>query len=225
MVRIFDIFFSSIALLVLSPIFLICILFLSVSGEREVFFKQKRMGKNGKMFYLYKFATMLKNSPNMSTGTITVKDDPRILPFGGILRKTKINELPQLINVLIGDMSIVGPRPLTAETFSFYPSITQNIIKKVRPGLSGIGSIIFRHEESILQGKSGSISYYKDIIAPYKGDLEIWFTNKNSIKLYFITIMITIWVVLFPNSGLAWKLYDELPVPPKEIMKQLNYYK
>ena len=84
---------------------------LRLTGEGEVFFLQERVGKDGKPFKLYKFATMLKNSPNMGTGTVTLKHDPRVLPVGRFLRKTKINELPQLLNILIGDMSVVGPRP------------------------------------------------------------------------------------------------------------------
>ena len=98
---------------------------------------------------------MVKNSPNIGSGTITLKDDPRVLPFGKFLRKTKINELPQLINVLKGDMSFIGPRPLTNETFNYYQSSVQEKIskRKVRPGLSGIGSIFFRNEEKFIDRK------------------------------------------------------------------------
>ena len=92
---------------------------LRLTGEGQVFFLQHRVGKGGKTFKLHKFATMLKNSPNMATGTVTIKDDPRILPMGRILRTTKINEVPQLINVIKGEMSIVGPRPQTQRCFDF----------------------------------------------------------------------------------------------------------
>ena len=102
MQRIFDIFFSGIALVILSPIFLPLIFILRISGEGEIFFLQSRVGLGGKHFKLYKFATMLKNSPNMATGTVTVKNDPRVLPIGRFLRKTKINEIPQLINIFNG---------------------------------------------------------------------------------------------------------------------------
>ena len=97
------------------------------------------------------FATMLKDSPNIGTGTITVQNDPRVLPIGKFLRKTKINELPQLINVFTGEMSLIGPRPLTSENFSMYPKEAQNTIKKMRPGLSRVGSIIFRNEETLIK--------------------------------------------------------------------------
>ena len=104
MQRFFDILFSSLAILVLSPLFIPVILILKFSGEGEVFYKQKRVGKSMKEFDLLKFATMLKDSENLGTRDITIANDPRILPFGKILRKTKINELPQLINILFGDI-------------------------------------------------------------------------------------------------------------------------
>ena len=99
------------ALVLLSPLLLPLMFILRVTGEGEIFFPQSRVGRGGKDFKLYKFATMLKDSPNMGTGTVTVKNDPRVLPMGGFLRKTKINELPQLINIFNGDMSVIGPRP------------------------------------------------------------------------------------------------------------------
>ena len=108
---------------------IIIFILLKFTGEGDIFFYQDRIGKNGKYFKLYKFATMLRNSPNIATGTITIKNDPRILPLGRILRKTKINELPQLFNILIGDMSFIGPRPLTPQNFKYYDTKTQNTIK------------------------------------------------------------------------------------------------
>ena len=152
MERIFDIILSSLALLVCFPLMLPLAVILKSTGEGEIFFIQDRIGKKGKVFGLFKFATMLKDSPNIGTGTVTMKNDPRVLPVGKFLRKTKINELPQLLNILFGQMSIIGPRPLTIQTFSAYSVDTQNIIKQVRPGLSGVGSIIFRGEEEIMYG-------------------------------------------------------------------------
>ena len=144
--RFFDIFFSGIAILLLSPLLVPIAILLRLTGEGEVFFLQDRIGKDGKIFKLFKFATMLKNSPNIGTGTVTMKEDPRVLPVGKFLRKTKINELPQLLNIFFGDMSVIGPRPLTTETFAAYSENTQSLIGLVRPGLSGLGSIIFRGE-------------------------------------------------------------------------------
>src|SRR5690606_26719993 len=108
----FDIVFSFLALLLLSPLLIPIILLLKFTGEGEVFYLQKRMGFRNKEFYIWKFATMLKNSPNMGSGDVTTRNDPRVTPMGKFLRMSKINELPQLINILKGDMSFVGPRPL-----------------------------------------------------------------------------------------------------------------
>ena len=97
---------------------------------------------------------MLKNSPSIGAGEITLKNDPRVLPFGRFLRKTKINELPQLFNILLGHISLVGPRPMVPNTFLKYSPKAQSELQKVRPGLTGIGSIIFRDEEKFLEGKA-----------------------------------------------------------------------
>ena len=115
--RLLDILLSGIALLVFSPLMIPISIILKLTGEGEIFFLQERIGKGGHKFKLIKFATMLKNSANIGTGTVTVKGDPRVLPVGKFLRKTKINELPQLLNILVGDMSVIGPRPLTSQTF------------------------------------------------------------------------------------------------------------
>ncbi len=175
MKRFFDIILSGMAILVFSPLLLPVIIILKLTGEHYIFYTQERVGKGGKPFGLLKFATMLKDSPNMGSGDITEKNDPRVLPFGRFLRKTKINEMPQLFNIFLGDMSIIGPRPLTFRNFSYYSEAVQETINSLSPGLSGIGSIVFRDEESIL-AKSGMdyTEFYKQKIAPYKGALECW---------------------------------------------------
>ncbi|MDC1467874.1 sugar transferase [Planktomarina temperata] len=223
MERIFDILFSAFALLFLSPLLLPIVLILKFSGEGEIFFLQERIGKDGQVFKLLKFATMLKDSPNIGTGTVTMKSDPRVLPVGRFLRKTKINELPQLLNIFLGDMSIVGPRPLTAQTFSSYSIQTQDIIKKVRPGLSGIGSIIFRNEEEIMHGVNASVDFYDTIIAPYKGALEEWYISNRGINIFFLTIFVTAWAVVFPRTRIAWRVFRNLPKPPAELKYALNF--
>jgi lipopolysaccharide/colanic/teichoic acid biosynthesis glycosyltransferase len=223
MQRIMDIILSSLALIVLSPLLVPIALILRVTGEGEIFYFQERIGKNGEIFKLYKFATMLKNSPSLGTGTVTVKNDPRVLPAGKFLRKTKINELPQLLNILLGDMSVIGPRPLTKDTFSAYNNQTQSVIRKVRPGLSGIGSIVFRGEEDILSDAKSSLDFYKSTIAPYKGSLETWFVKNNTILNYFKAIIITVAIVISPRSQIVWRAFEGLPVPPDELKKILNF--
>ena len=150
--RFFDILIAIFALICLSWVFIICMIILLCTGEHYIFYCQNRIGKNGKPFKIIKFATMLFNSPNMAGGTITRRNDPRVLPFGKFLRKTKINELPQLFNILSGEMSIIGPRPLTPKLFAYYSEDVQEGIGKMTPGLSGIGSVIFRDEEASSEG-------------------------------------------------------------------------
>jgi len=218
LIRFFDIFFSSLALVILSPLLVLVAVILKFTGEGEIFYIQPRVGKDGKMFGLLKFATMLKNSPNMGTKTVTVKDDPRILPFGKILRKTKINELPQLINIIKGDMSIIGPRPQTERCFLAFPEKYQKIIVKVKPGLSGIGSIVFRNEENMLdQPGIDRLKFYDEVIAPYKGELEQWYVEHQNLYTYFMLIGLTIWVVLFPKSKIYKKIFPDLPEEPNEL--------
>ena len=223
MERLFDILFSGVALLVLSPLLIPIGIILLYSGEGEVFFLQERVGKSGKYFKLFKFVTMLKDSPNLGTGTVTMRGDPRVLPVGRLLRKTKINELPQLLNIFFGDMSVIGPRPLTAQTFGSYSYSTRAVICQVRPGLSGVGSIIFRAEEEIMHGATASVDFYANVIAPYKGALEEWFVSNKSLYIYFVAIFVTAWAVLVPSTKLAWKVFKDLPEPPTELKQELNY--
>ena len=222
MIRMFDILFSTLALLVLCPLLLPIVLILRFTGEGEVFFEQERIGAGERTFGLLKFATMLKDSPNMGTGTITVRNDPRVLPFGRLLRKTKINELPQLLNVLIGDMSVIGPRPLTQNHFLHYASELRKTIGSVRPGLSGVGSIVFRDEERLLSDKEDPQNYYRTEIAPYKASVECWFVKNLSIWLYFKCIFLTIWVVINSSSNIATGAFRGLPQPQGQLKLDLE---
>jgi lipopolysaccharide/colanic/teichoic acid biosynthesis glycosyltransferase len=219
--RFFDILFSGLALLILAPIFIVVIVILRFTGEGEIFYVQPRVGEDGRLFNLIKFATMLKNSPNMGTQTVTVKNDSRVLPFGKILRKTKINELPQLINILIGDMSIIGPRPQAKRCFFAFPKNVQKSIVQVKPGLSGIGSIVFRDEETMLDNPAiDRLLFYDDIIAPYKGELERWYIKNRDIFTYFSLIFITIWVVLKPESKIYKRVFANLPETSNSELKR-----
>ena len=220
MQRFFDILFSSMALIVLSPLLIPIVLILKFTGEGEIFFIQQRVGKGGEMFGLLKFATMVKDSPNMGTGTITVKGDPRVLPFGKFLRKSKINELPQLLNIFKGDMSVIGPRPQDLRCFVVFDEVDQENIKKVRPGLSGIGSIIFRDEESLMDNDAieDKEHFYDHVISPYKGQVETWYVEHQSITVYFQLIWLTVMVVLSPDKVLNYEeQFEDFPLPPKEL--------
>ncbi len=154
----------------------------------------------------------------MTGGLHTLRKDPRLMPLGGILRKTKINELPQLINIFMGDMSFVGPRPLVDKTFNPYSDYVKSNIYNVKPGLTGIGSIIFRDEELLLSAsKFAPEKFYKEYIAPYKGKLEIWYQQNLSFYTDALLILLTVWVIFFPKSTLAFRIFKNLPKRPKSI--------
>lgn len=215
MKRLFDIISSGLVMLAFLPIGIVLALILRFTGEGEVFYRQNRVGCNGKTFGVLKFATMLKDSPNLGTGTITTKNDPRVLPMGGFLRKTKLNEVPQLWNILVGDMSVVGPRPLTKETRDYIPQAILDEIQDVQPGLTGIGSIIFRDEENIIHESGEDYhTFYKREIAPYKGEVELWYKRHRSFLLDMKIIFATAWVVVFPNSKIVDRFFPSLPQHP-----------
>jgi len=216
--RIIDFVLAFIALTILVPVLLPIALILLATGEHYVFYFQKRVGFKNRRFNIWKFATMLKNSPNMGNGTLTVRKDPRVLPVGRFLRKTKINELPQIINVLIGNMSVVGPRPLDDKGFEKYPLKIQETIYNVKPGITGIGSIIFRDEERLITNASGDKhEFYRTHIAPYKGELEMWYQKHQSFYTDFMLIFLTAWVIVRPESNLTYQIFKDLPERPQEL--------
>ena len=193
---------------------------LKFTGEGEVFYSQLRIGRGQKEFALLKFATMLKNSPSIGTGTITVKGDPRILPFGRFLRKYKLNELPQLFNVLTGTMSLIGSRPQAKRNFDFFPEEAKPVIASVSPGLSGIGSIIFSDEENILD-QENSEDFYADHVMTYKAELELFYVDQHGLKMYMELIFSTLSVMVTGKSYLNL-MYPSLPKPPKELEKWIS---
>lgn len=211
--RLLDIIVSLVALTLLLPLFIPIIILLRLTAEGEVFYFQERIGLKNSRFQIWKFATMLKNSMNMGTGSITLQNDFRVTPIGKFLRKTKINELPQIINILKGDISVVGPRPLVTKTFSAYSEEIQAKIYNVKPGLTGIGSIIFRDEESLISAVKNEDphEFYRRVIAPYKGELEMWYQDHKSFFLDLQLIFMTAWVILFPESRLYEKWFKDLP--------------
>lgn len=210
--RFMDIVLSGVALLVLSPLLIPVCIGLLLTGEHYVFYFQERIGRHNKKFGIWKFATMLKNSPNLAGGLHTTRRDPRVLPLGHFLRMTKINELPQLVNILLGDMSIVGPRPLVDKTFDPYPEHVKRVIYNVRPGLTGIGSIVFRDEERLLSESGLPLDqFYAQYIAPAKGELELWYQRHLSFRTDCLIIFLTAWVIVFPKSNLLRKVFTDLP--------------
>ena len=213
--RIFDLTIAITALLLLFVPLIIVMIILKFSGEGEIFYLQNRLGYLNSEFKIIKFATMIKNSPNIGTGSLTLRNDPRVLPFGKFLRKYKINELPQIFNVLLGNMSIVGPRPQMKVDFEKFPIDKRNEIYKSKPGITGIGSIIFRDEEKSISNFDGDKhQFYKNKIAPYKTDVELWYFNNQSLFIDIKLIVLTAWVIIFPKSKIINKTFKSLPKNP-----------
>lgn len=209
--RCFDLSFAAVALLLLSPLFVVVMIVLRLTGEGEVFYIQQRIGLRSREFGLFKFVTMRKDSPKY--GAVTVEHDPRILPVGRYLRLYKVNELPQLLNVLLGHMSVVGPRPLVDETFSCYSPDAQEAVVKMKPGLTGLGSLIFRNEERILaQSEKPRLECYREDIAPLKGALEQWYLARRGFVLDLKIVLATGISVALPGARfpLRWLEIQDL---------------
>jgi lipopolysaccharide/colanic/teichoic acid biosynthesis glycosyltransferase len=213
--RAIDFVVALVALVILTPILLPVVVALRFSGEGEIFYRQKRVGYRNANFDILKFATMLKDSPNLGTGSLTVRGDPRVTSVGRYLRASKINELPQLVNVLKGDMSFVGPRPQMQVDYDIYPEHVRDTIYRVRPGVTGIGSIVFRDEERLLSAPGiEPRAFYEGKIAPYKGELEMWYLTHvgpfTDLRLMFLTLL----VIVRPDSASVHRIFRDLPAPP-----------
>ncbi len=163
--RIFDIFFASIGLLVLSPALAAIAILIDLDSAGGIFFRQERIGKNGKPFRIFKFRTMRADNKGMK---ITVGNDSRITKIGQFLRKSKLDELPQLINILKGEMSFVGPRPEVAEYVKYYSDRDRKIVLSVRPGITDWASIKFKNESEILAKETNPEQAYINKILPKK---------------------------------------------------------
>jgi lipopolysaccharide/colanic/teichoic acid biosynthesis glycosyltransferase len=213
--RVSDFLLAIISIIILTPILIPIIIGLLITGEGYVWYFQTRVGKKNKTFQIWKFATMLKDSVNMKGGLITTTNDPRITPMGGFLRKSKINELPQLINILKGDMSFVGPRPVMPKSFEVYPESIQKFIYDVTPGLTGMGSLIFRNEEELVTNiKNRGIDaweYYKNEIYPFKGELEKYYQNNYGFTTDLKILIGTALMMLFSNEKILYLLFPDLP--------------
>ena len=184
-----------VGLAITSPIFLIVGSILKFQGE-DIFFYQKRAGYLGVEFEVVKFTTMPKGSEKL--GLITTTNDPRPTKLGKFLRKTKINELPQLINVLKGDMSIIGPRPIIKS--QLLESLTEEEIRQyyqMRPGITGLASLHFHHEDKLLAKAENPRHYFNTVLMPQKKDLEIQYAQEwnlfYDLKILYLTMRSLLW--------------------------------
>lgn len=214
--RFVDFIFSFILIIILIPFWILICAILLITGEHRIFYIQKRVGHNSIPFTIWKHATMLKDSDKMTGGLYTTKNDPRILPFGNFLRRTKLDEIPQLFHILSGKMSFVGPRPLVIN--NPYPKNIQEEIYKIKPGVTGIGSIIFRNEQKLLtEAQLTPEEYYANFILPYKASLELWYRKNVSFWTDTKLIFCTIFALIFPDTKLPFLLFDSLPPIPGEL--------
>jgi lipopolysaccharide/colanic/teichoic acid biosynthesis glycosyltransferase len=189
--RITDIFISLFGLIILSPLFLILAILIKTESPGPVFFRQVRVGKDEIKFQIFKFRTMKINSENNGP-KITVKDDKRITPLGNYLRKYKLDELPQLINVLFGDMSLVGPRPEVPKFVALYPDPIKKKVFSVRPGITDPASIIFRNENELLAQIPDPEKYYTENIMPEKLGYYVEYIENRNFLLDFNIILSTL---------------------------------
>jgi lipopolysaccharide/colanic/teichoic acid biosynthesis glycosyltransferase len=187
--RIFDLFWSLFGLLLLAPLFLIIAIGIKLSSPGPVFFRQERMGRGFTRFRIFKFRTMIVNDPDPPL--ITVRGDPRITPFGRLLRKTKLDELPQLINVLQGDMSLVGPRPEVPQYVEQFRDDYKEILT-IRPGITDEASVQFRNEEGVLAASEDPMQTYRQDILPQKIALAKEYIRRHTFVRDLLLIIRTI---------------------------------
>ncbi len=194
--RLFDIATSFLALVLLIPFFLVIAVFVKFESPGSVLFIQRRVGKNGIHFPLMKFRTM-HDQQSKKAPLVTSSDDERITKVGKFLRKYKLDELPQLLNVLLGDMSLVGPRPEVQKFVDTYPAALKKIVLSVRPGITDLGTLKFIDEESLLKGVKNREELYINDIIPKKLAYSVEYiesrTNYLDLKIIFKTLAHLIW--------------------------------
>jgi lipopolysaccharide/colanic/teichoic acid biosynthesis glycosyltransferase len=177
--RVADVCISVCLLALFAPLFAIVAIIIAVESKGGVFFRQVRVGKNGRHFRIIKFRTMVANAESLGP-QITAAADERMTRLGRLLRATKIDELPQLANVLIGDMSLVGPRPQVPRYVRHFPPAAREVILSVLPGITGPTAILFRHEESILDARPNPETFYVDVLVPIKCELDMEYVRRQS---------------------------------------------
>ena len=198
--RFFDLVFSAVGLLALSPFFLVIALLIKIDSAGPIFFRQVRVGRYLFPFKIHKFRTMVVNASDLGP-SVTTEGDPRVTTVGKILRKYKLDELPQLIDVFLGDMSLVGPRPEVPKYVDAYSDADKIIIFSVKPGITDKASIEFRNENELIANSSDVDSVYLEKILPSKLVYYREYIETHSIWLDIKIILKTIWLILPFNSN------------------------
>jgi lipopolysaccharide/colanic/teichoic acid biosynthesis glycosyltransferase len=193
--RLFDLLIAIPGLVCLSPLFLLAALWIRLDSPGPVFFRQERVGRFGRPFRIYKFRTMCLEAESKGK-QLTVGDDPRITGSGAFLRRYKLDELPQLINVITGEMSLVGPRPEVPRYVAFYPAHVRDVVLSVPPGITDFASIEYRDENSLLAGADDPEHVYLHDILPVKLDYYCKYVTERSLMLDFRLILLTLKKIL-----------------------------
>jgi lipopolysaccharide/colanic/teichoic acid biosynthesis glycosyltransferase len=209
MKRVFDIVISITSLVILTPFFLIISIFIKIVDNEPVFFRQKRIGRGGIPFYIFKFSTM-RVPESSEEGLFGPGNSSNVTQLGSFLRRTKINELPQLINVLKGDMSVVGPRPEVEKWVAIYPERWAKVLR-VKPGMTDNASLVYWNEEYLLNSSGDPEKAYRDIILPHKLDFYENYVETNSFSNDLKIIIATILAFWFKNNFLEIKLNGKYP--------------
>lgn len=194
MIRFFDMLFSFLGLLLLSPLFVVLYVAICVESRGGGFYRQKRVGRNGKEFYIYKFRSMRVGSDNKGLLTVGGRD-PRVTKTGAFIRKYKLDELPQLFNVLKGDMSIVGPRPEVPRYVALYTPEQRQVLS-VRPGITDYASIEYADENTLLGKAQNPEQVYIQQIMPDKIRYNMRYIQNRSVREYFKVIFLTVGKIL-----------------------------
>lgn len=197
--RLFDFAMAALGLVLLSPLYAVLATFVKLSSRGPVLYWQKRVGRGGKIFRIAKFRTMYKDADQRGL-SITSAGDPRVTSFGRILRRFKLDELPQLWNVLNGDMSLVGPRPEVPCYVVAYSSAQEQVLS-VRPGITDLASILYRHEEILLGSKTDPEKYYRDTLLPHKLEINLQYLNRVSF-LYDLSLVLRTFTCI-PGAQIA----------------------
>ena len=216
--RLFDFIISSVGILILSPLFIITIFLIKLTSPGPILFIQDRVGRNNRIFLLYKFRSMVNNADRMGT-SVTTGNDSRITKIGRILRKTKLDELPQLWNVLKGDMSFVGPRPDVPEIVNNY-SYEMKRILEIRPGITSNVALYLRNEEDLLSLAKDHDKAYEEIFVPTKVKLAMEHVNRKSFLFDFGILLKTVWAL---TGGKIWPIKEHQIINEiKQDIERLN---
>lgn len=209
--RAFDLSFTLVASIVLLPVAFLVSALIFLSGPGPILYRSKRVGRGGRLFSLYKFRTMVPDAEGLGP-SVTHRDDPRVTPIGRLLRRTKFDEFPQVINILRGEMSIVGPRPELPKYVVLYPREYHEVLR-MKPGLTSLAQIVYREEESLLPDQDTE-TFYVSSVLPHKLALDLYYVRHWSLSLDFQVFLLGVLALLrIRTPSLLWPVKEGGPLP------------